>query len=109
MRTRFGRIALVAVLAAGLTSGLAAAGTLDHAGSTWAGTWEAAPASGVDNTPNGYPNYSIRNVVHTRIPGEVVVDEDTAALLIQLGWTPPTGDDDGNGSVGVPPGERVKG
>ena len=69
MRTRFGRIALVAVLAAGLTSGLAAAGTLDHAGSTWAGTWEAAPASGVDNTPNGYPNYSIRNVVHTSVGG----------------------------------------
>ncbi len=69
MRTRVGRIALVAVLAAGLTSGLAAAGTLDRAGSTWAGTWEAAPASGVDNTPNGYPNYSIRNVVHTSVGG----------------------------------------
>jgi lysophospholipase L1-like esterase len=69
MRTRFGRIALAAVLAAGLTSGLAAAGTLDHAGSTWVGTWEAAPASGVDNTPNGYPNFSIRNVVHTSVGG----------------------------------------
>ncbi|QUQ70070.1 SGNH/GDSL hydrolase family protein [Kutzneria sp. CA-103260] len=69
MRTRVGRIALVAVLAAGLTSGLAAAGTLDRAGSAWVGTWEAAPASGVDNTPNGYPNYSIRNVVHTSVGG----------------------------------------
>ncbi|MFI9380815.1 SGNH/GDSL hydrolase family protein [Kutzneria sp. NPDC052558] len=69
MRTRFGRIALVAVLAAGLTSGLAAAGTLDQAGATWVGTWEAAPATGVANTPDGYPNYSIRNVVHTSVGG----------------------------------------
>jgi len=69
MRTRFGRIALVAMLALGVTSGLAAAGTLDSAAGSWVGTWEAAPATGVDNTPNGYPNFSIRNVVHTSVGG----------------------------------------
>ncbi len=35
----------------------------------WAGTWAAAPASGVPNTPDGYPGYSIRNVVHTSVGG----------------------------------------
>ncbi|MFC0436311.1 SGNH/GDSL hydrolase family protein [Kutzneria buriramensis] len=69
MRTRFGRVALVAMLTFGVTSGLATAGTLSSASSTWVGTWEAAPASGVDNTPGGYTNYSIRNVVHTTVGG----------------------------------------
>ncbi|SDN23509.1 SGNH/GDSL hydrolase family protein [Allokutzneria albata] len=36
----------------------------------WVGTWQTAPAAGVENTPNGYPNHSIRNVVHTSIGGE---------------------------------------
>jgi lysophospholipase L1-like esterase len=36
----------------------------------WAGTWAAAPASGVANTPDGYPGYSIRNVVHTSAGGQ---------------------------------------
>ncbi|WP_328454422.1 MULTISPECIES: SGNH/GDSL hydrolase family protein [unclassified Amycolatopsis] len=35
----------------------------------WAGTWAAAPAAGVANTPDGYPGYSIRNVVHTSVGG----------------------------------------
>ncbi|TDV53569.1 SGNH/GDSL hydrolase family protein [Actinophytocola oryzae] len=35
----------------------------------WVGTWSASPGTGVANTPNGYPNYSIRNVVHTSIGG----------------------------------------
>jgi lysophospholipase L1-like esterase len=35
----------------------------------WVGSWAAAPAAGVPNTPQGYPNYSIRNVVHTSIGG----------------------------------------
>ena len=69
MRARFGRTALVAVLALVCTSGLAAAGTLDNAASRWVGTWEAAPASGEDNTPVGFPNFSIRNVVHTSVGG----------------------------------------
>ncbi|MCU1684502.1 MAG: hydrolase [Amycolatopsis sp.] len=35
----------------------------------WVGTWATAPAAAVPNTPDGYPNYSIRNVVHTSIGG----------------------------------------
>ena len=35
----------------------------------WAGTWAAAPAAAVANTPDGYPGYSIRNVVHTSVGG----------------------------------------
>jgi lysophospholipase L1-like esterase len=35
----------------------------------WVGTWAAAPAAGVGN---GYPNYSIRNVVHTSVGGSAV-------------------------------------
>jgi lysophospholipase L1-like esterase len=35
----------------------------------WVGTWGAAPAGPVPDTPNGYPNYSIRNVVHTSVGG----------------------------------------
>lgn len=35
----------------------------------WVGTWSASPGTGVANTPNGYPNYSIRNVIHTSIGG----------------------------------------
>ncbi|MDT8912497.1 SGNH/GDSL hydrolase family protein [Amycolatopsis sp. PS_44_ISF1] len=35
----------------------------------WVGSWAAAPAAGVPNTPQGYPNYSIRNVVHTSAGG----------------------------------------
>jgi lysophospholipase L1-like esterase len=36
----------------------------------WVGTWAAAPGAGV--SPGGYPNYSIRNVVHTSIGGSQV-------------------------------------
>ncbi|GAA4547550.1 SGNH/GDSL hydrolase family protein [Amycolatopsis samaneae] len=35
----------------------------------WVGTWSAAPAAGVPGTPDGYPDYSIRNVVHTSVGG----------------------------------------
>ena len=38
----------------------------------WVGTWAASPATGVPNTPDGYPNYSIRNVVHTSVGGAEV-------------------------------------
>jgi lysophospholipase L1-like esterase len=38
----------------------------------WVGTWAASPATGVPNTQNGYPNFSIRNVVHTSIGGASV-------------------------------------
>lgn len=40
-----------------------------HTPGGWVGTWAAAPGTGVANTPNGYPNYSIRNVVHTSVGG----------------------------------------
>ncbi|MFB9684418.1 SGNH/GDSL hydrolase family protein [Amycolatopsis plumensis] len=40
-----------------------------HAVGGWVGTWAAAPASAVPNTPDGYPGYSIRNVVHTSAGG----------------------------------------
>ncbi|MEQ0564129.1 SGNH/GDSL hydrolase family protein [Amycolatopsis sp. NEAU-NG30] len=41
----------------------------EHAIGGWVGTWAAAPASAVANTPDGYPGYSIRNVVHTSAGG----------------------------------------
>lgn len=40
-----------------------------HAVGGWVGTWAAAPAAAVANTPDGYPGYSIRNVVHTSAGG----------------------------------------
>jgi lysophospholipase L1-like esterase len=41
----------------------------EHAVGGWVGTWAAAPASAVANTPDGYPGFSIRNVVHTSAGG----------------------------------------
>jgi len=41
----------------------------EHSVGGWTGTWAAAPAAGVSNTPDGYPGYSIRNVVHTSVGG----------------------------------------
>lgn len=38
----------------------------------WVGTWAAAPAAGVPGTDNGYPNFSIRNVVHGSVGGASV-------------------------------------
>lgn len=35
----------------------------------WVGTWGAAAAGPVPGTDNGYPNFSIRNVVHTSVGG----------------------------------------
>jgi lysophospholipase L1-like esterase len=35
----------------------------------WVGTWAASPGTGVAGTDNGYPNFSIRNVVHTSVGG----------------------------------------
>ncbi|WP_370963719.1 SGNH/GDSL hydrolase family protein [Amycolatopsis sp. cg9] len=40
-----------------------------HAVGGWVGTWAAAPAAAVANTPDGYPGFSIRNVVHTSAGG----------------------------------------
>ncbi|KAA2256896.1 SGNH/GDSL hydrolase family protein [Solihabitans fulvus] len=38
----------------------------------WIGTWSASPAAAVPGTDNGYPNFSIRNVVHTSVGGSAV-------------------------------------
>ncbi|WP_026359986.1 SGNH/GDSL hydrolase family protein [Amycolatopsis nigrescens] len=38
----------------------------------WIGTWATAPSAGVRGTEAGYPNYSIRNVVHTSVGGHGV-------------------------------------
>jgi lysophospholipase L1-like esterase len=38
----------------------------------WVGTWAASPATGVSGTDNGYPNFSIRNVVHGSVGGTSV-------------------------------------
>ncbi|HEX5566546.1 MAG TPA: SGNH/GDSL hydrolase family protein, partial [Streptomyces sp.] len=35
----------------------------------WVGTWSASPTSAEPNTPNGYPDTSLRNVVHTSVGG----------------------------------------
>jgi lysophospholipase L1-like esterase len=35
----------------------------------WVGTWAASPGTGVAGTDNGYPNFSIRNIVHTSVGG----------------------------------------
>lgn len=43
--------------------------TAEHAVNGWVGTWAAAPAAAVANTPDGYPGFSIRNVVHSSAGG----------------------------------------
>jgi lysophospholipase L1-like esterase len=86
MLSRHIRIALVTLLAICVSSGLAAAGTLNKASGTWVGSWEAAPASGVPDTPNGYPNYTIRNVIHTSVGGQ----EARVRLTNRYGTTPVT-------------------
>jgi lysophospholipase L1-like esterase len=62
-----------AVVVALVGSGAAASSTTGQRqhtpGAGWVGTWAAAPSTGVANTPDGYPNFSIRNVVHTSIGG----------------------------------------
>ncbi|WP_033293500.1 SGNH/GDSL hydrolase family protein [Amycolatopsis jejuensis] len=41
----------------------------DLAAHGWVGTWAASPSAAVPNTSQGYPNFSIRNVVHTSAGG----------------------------------------
>jgi lysophospholipase L1-like esterase len=43
-----------------------------YAAPGWVGTWAASPAAGVAGTDNGYPNFSIRNIVHTSAGGREV-------------------------------------
>jgi lysophospholipase L1-like esterase len=52
--------------------GVVAASSAAQAPGGWVGTWAASPAAGVPNTENGYPNFSIRNVVHTSVGGAAV-------------------------------------
>ncbi|CAM3599549.1 SGNH/GDSL hydrolase family protein [Kibdelosporangium persicum] len=59
-------------LGATLTIGLLTSSSGAQTPGGWIGTWAASPATGVPNTENGYPNFSIRNVVHTSVGGGVV-------------------------------------
>ncbi len=80
MRLDRGRNLLVAaILLLGVVPGAAAAAPavpVESGESTatngWVGTWAAAPAAGVAGTDNGYPNFSIRNIVHTSAGGREV-------------------------------------
>ncbi|GAA2352925.1 SGNH/GDSL hydrolase family protein [Nonomuraea africana] len=67
MPSRLAAIAAAVLLLLGL-GGAANAGPQ----STWIASWGTAPASGVPNTDNGYPNYSIRNIVHLSLGGTAV-------------------------------------
>jgi lysophospholipase L1-like esterase len=63
----FGATVLTAAI---LTSSTAtSAPPSGHAPGGWVGTWAASPGAGVANTDNGYPNFSIRNIVHTSVGG----------------------------------------
>ncbi len=80
MRLDRGRnLLVVAILLLGVVPGAAAAAPAvpvesgeSTAPSGWVGTWAAAPAAGVAGTDNGYPNFSIRNIVHTSAGGREV-------------------------------------
>ncbi|MGW4212018.1 SGNH/GDSL hydrolase family protein [Lentzea sp. NPDC004789] len=48
---------------------VAAAAPAQAAPASWVGTWAAAPSSAVPGTDNGYPNFSIRNIVHVSAGG----------------------------------------
>lgn len=67
IRRRLITVGAAVALAIGLAASTSAAAE-DSGG--WVGSWEAAPANGVPNTDNGYPNFSIRNVVHTSVGGD---------------------------------------
>ncbi|WP_020660133.1 SGNH/GDSL hydrolase family protein [Amycolatopsis benzoatilytica] len=65
------RILTLGTAAVLMLGAVAASGSAegDLAAHGWVGTWAAAPAAAVPNTPQGYPNYSIRNVVHSSAGG----------------------------------------
>jgi lysophospholipase L1-like esterase len=48
---------------------VAAAAPAQAAPARWVGTWATAPSSAVPGTENGYPNFSIRNIVHISAGG----------------------------------------
>ncbi|RSN26017.1 SGNH hydrolase [Amycolatopsis sp. WAC 01416] len=73
---RVKQLAVAGILLLGVVPGVAAAAPPTPVESTatsgWVGTWAAAPAAGVAGTDNGYPNFSIRNIVHTSAGGHEV-------------------------------------
>lgn len=61
-----------AVPSATAVSAAPAAPDSGYAATGWVGTWASSPAAGVAGTDNGYPNFSIRNIVHTSAGGNEV-------------------------------------
>ncbi|WP_394617962.1 SGNH/GDSL hydrolase family protein [Lentzea sp. JNUCC 0626] len=51
---------------------VAAASPAHAAPPRWVGTWATAPSSAVPGTDNGYPNFSIRNIVHVSAGGKEI-------------------------------------
>jgi lysophospholipase L1-like esterase len=63
---------MVALVGSGAVASSATESTRDRhptPSGGWVGTWAAPPGTFVAGTANGYPNYSIRNVVHTSVGG----------------------------------------
>ncbi|MEV6906823.1 SGNH/GDSL hydrolase family protein [Amycolatopsis sp. NPDC051071] len=73
---RVKNLVVAGILLLGVVPGAAAAAPVSQVESAgtngWVGTWAAAPAAGVAGTGNGYPNFSIRNIVHTSAGGREV-------------------------------------
>ncbi|WP_199752809.1 SGNH/GDSL hydrolase family protein [Actinoplanes sp. ATCC 53533] len=67
-------IAVSALLVAGLGVPASAQGpaATHHPGPGWSTAWATAPAAAVAGVEQGYPGYTIRNVVHTTIGGATV-------------------------------------
>ncbi|MET9632918.1 SGNH/GDSL hydrolase family protein [Lentzea sp. NPDC006480] len=51
---------------------VAAASPAQAAPARWVGTWATAPSSAVPGTDNGYPNFSLRNIVHVSAGGKEI-------------------------------------
>lgn len=51
---------------------VAAAWPAQAAPARWVGTWATAPSSAIPGTENGYPNFSMRNIVHVSAGGREV-------------------------------------
>ncbi|WP_090047605.1 SGNH/GDSL hydrolase family protein [Lentzea fradiae] len=51
---------------------VAAASPAQAAAPRWVGTWATAPSSALPGNENGYPNFSIRNIVHVSAGGKEI-------------------------------------
>ncbi|HEX3812352.1 MAG TPA: SGNH/GDSL hydrolase family protein [Mycobacteriales bacterium] len=73
-RTHVGLAFLGAVGVGVAAVALAVAGPASPAvaGGTWVGSWEAAPASSTAQDPEGFPNVTVRNVVHLSVGGNAL-------------------------------------